>query len=207
MSNSSPRRTGHTVELAVGAFLLLALATLLVLAFASTNGKLGFGGSRYELIAKFSNIGELRVHAPVKIGGVVVGEVARVSLDPKSYSAVVTLALDPTYKNLPADTNARILTAGLLGERYVGLDPGGDPETLPSGGEIIYTQSAVVLEELIGKFIFGAGGKKPGAPAAEPSSAGTSVSGDGSSDSVPTNAQSHASGRPTQNQDPQEKRP
>ena len=163
MSNSRPRRTGQSVELAVGAFLLLALATLLVLAFATTNGKLNWASGQYTLIAKFSNVGDLRTHAPVKIGGVVVGEVAKISLDRKNYSAEVTLALDPAYKNLPADTNAKILTAGLLGERYIGLDPGGDPETLPSGGEIIYTQSAVVLEELISKFIFGAGSKKPDA--------------------------------------------
>lgn len=168
MSTHIPRRRGQHVELAVGIFLLLAFATLLVLAFASTNGKLGFGAGGYQLIAKFSNIAELRVHAPVKIGGVAVGEVSRVTLDPKTYNAVVTLSLDPPYKDLPADTNAKILTAGLLGERYVGLDPGGDPETLPSGGELIYTQGAVVLEELISKYIFGAGGK-PGAPGASES--------------------------------------
>ncbi len=163
------------LELAVGGFLLLALATLLVLAFASTNGKVGFGGEHFELTAKFSNIGELRRHAPVKIGGVVVGEVARIQLDPKSFDAVVTLALDPAYgKDLPADSDAKILTAGLLGERYVGLTPGGDPEPLGAGGEILYTQSAVVLEELIGKYIFGAGGTDkpedaaaPGTPPAE----------------------------------------
>ncbi|MEO5596948.1 MAG: outer membrane lipid asymmetry maintenance protein MlaD [Lysobacteraceae bacterium] len=164
------RRSRQGVELAVGVFLLLALAALLVLAFASTNRKLGFGGEQYELTAKFSNIADLRVHAPVKIAGVAIGEVAKISLDPKSYSAVVTLALDPPYTNMPADTNAKILTAGLLGERYVGLDPGGDPEALPSGSELIYTQSAVVLEELIGKYIFGAGGNKdtpsPGNPEA-----------------------------------------
>lgn len=162
------------LELAVGAFLLLALATLLVLAFASTNGKVGFGGGRFEITAKFGNIGELRRHAPVKIGGVAVGEVARIQLDPRSFDAVVTLALDPAYGNdLPADTDAKILTAGLLGERYVGLTPGGDPEPLGAGGEILYTQSAVVLEELIGKYIFGAGGTDrkdaaaaPGAPPA-----------------------------------------
>ena len=173
MSNPSVRRGGQRVELAVGVFLLLAFATLLVLAFASTNGKLGFGGGRYTLTAKFGNVAELRVHAPVKIAGVAVGEITKVALDPKTYSTVVTLALDPPYKDLPADTNAKVLTAGLLGERYVGLDPGGDPETLPSGGELIYTQSAVVLEELIGKYIFGAGGKKdaPGADSAKPDSA------------------------------------
>lgn len=156
------------LELAVGGFLLLALATLLVLAFASTNGKVGLGGARFELTAKFGNIGELRRHAPVKIGGVAVGEVAKIELDPGSFDAVVTLALDPGYgKDLPADTDAKILTAGLLGERYVGLTPGGDPESLASGGEILYTQSAVVLEELISKYIFGAGGTDTKANAQE----------------------------------------
>ena len=174
MNQSSPRRSGQSVELAVGAFLLLALATLLVLAFATTNGKLNWGHGQYLLIAKFSNVGDLRTHAPVKISGVAVGEVAKITLDQKNYSAVVTLALDPAYKNLPADTNAKILTAGLLGERYIGLDPGGDPETLPSGGEIIYTQSAVVLEDLISKFIFGAAGKKPDTPASDVPPSGTS---------------------------------
>ncbi len=163
MTQTGPRHGGQQIELAVGAFLLLALATLLVLAIASTNGKLRIGGGSYRLMAKFANVGELRVHAPVKIGGVVVGEVAAVSLDPKHYNANVTLALQPEYKDLPADTSAKILTAGLLGDRYVGLDPGGDTETLPSGGELIYTQSAVVLEDLISKFIFGAGGKKEAA--------------------------------------------
>ena len=188
MNNAIPRRTGQTVELAVGAFLLLALATLLVLAFASTNGDIGFGGRQYELIAKFGNIGELRKHAPVKIGGVVVGEVAKIALDQKNYGAVVTLALDPAYANLPADTNARILTAGLLGERYIGLDPGGDPETLPSGGEIIYTQSAVVLEDLIAKFIFGAGGKKSDAPVADANASGAGTAAAGSGDSAPVDS-------------------
>jgi phospholipid/cholesterol/gamma-HCH transport system substrate-binding protein len=164
MNPPGPRLGGQRVELAVGAFLLLALATLLVLAFASTNRKFGLGGSAYRLTAKFGNIGELRVHAPVKIGGVIVGQVARIELDPKSYEAVVTLALQPAYKNLPADTTTKILTAGLLGDRYVSLDPGGDPETLPSGGELIYTQNAVVLEDLISRFIFGGGRKKDDVP-------------------------------------------
>ncbi len=160
MSNSRQPRGGQRVELAVGVFLLLAFATLLILAFASTNGKVGFGASDYKLTAKFGNIGELRVHAPVKIAGVVIGEVSHVALDPKSYSAVVTLALQPAYRDMPADTSAKILTAGLLGDRYIALDPGGEAETLPSGGELIYTQNAIVLEELIGKYIFGTGGRK-----------------------------------------------
>jgi phospholipid/cholesterol/gamma-HCH transport system substrate-binding protein len=212
MNNAIPRRTGQSVELAVGAFLLLALATLLVLAFASTNGDVGFGGRQYQLIAKFGNIGELRTHAPVKIGGVVVGEVAKIALDPKNYGAVVTLALDPAYKNLPADTNARILTAGLLGERYVGLDPGGDPETLPSGGEIIYTQNAIVLEDLIAKFIFGTGGKPSNVPATDAGAADTGTSATGSGNVSPVDATPAATASATakpagKSAAPQEKRP
>ena len=167
MSRTKQPRSGQRVELAVGIFLFLAFATLLILAFASTNGNIGFGAGNYRLTAKFGNIGELRVHAPVKIAGVVIGEVSHVALDPKTYSAVVTLALQPAYKNMPADTSAKILTAGLLGDRYIALDPGGEAETLPSGGELIYTQNAIVLEELIGKYIFGAGAKKDLLPAAD----------------------------------------
>jgi len=210
MNNSHPRRTGQSVELAVGAFLLLALATLLVLAFASTNGDVGFGGRQYKLIAKFGNIGELRTHAPVKIGGVVVGEVAKIALDQKNYGAVVTLALDPAYKNLPADTNARILTAGLLGERYVGLDPGGDPDTLPSGGEIIYTQSAVVLEDLIAKFIFGTGSKPSNVPVAASADTGTSTATAGDASpiaSAPATTTSAVTKPARKSVIPQEKRP
>lgn len=144
-------------ELAVGLFLLLSLASLLVLAFASTDGKTGFIGETYELRARFSNIGELRVRAPVKIGGVAVGQIARIELDPATFEAVVTLRINRETGELPADTSAGVFTSGLLGERYVGLTPGGDPEALQPGDEILLTQSAVVLEQLIGKYIFGAG--------------------------------------------------
>ncbi len=144
-------------ELAVGLFLLLSLASLLVLAFASTDGKTGFVGETYELRARFSNIGELRVRAPVKIGGVPVGEVAGIELDPTTFEAVVRLSIDRSAGELPGDTSAGVFTSGLLGERYVGLTPGGDPAPLKPGDEILLTQSAVVLEQLIGKYIFGAG--------------------------------------------------
>ena len=121
---------GPRLEFAVGAFLLLALASLLVLALASTNGKFGFGGHTYPLKARFTNLGQLRTSAPVKIGGVVIGNVADIQLDPAKFDAVVTLAIDDRYKDLPADTSAGILTGGLLGESYIGLQPGGDVETL-----------------------------------------------------------------------------
>ena len=146
---------GPRLEFAVGAFLLLALASLLVLAFASTNRQFG-GGDSYPLTARFSSLGQLRLQAPVRIGGVAVGRVAKIDLDPKRFDAVVTLDIDRRYQ-LPADTSAGIFTSGLLGESYIGLQPGGDPENLKSGEEIAYTQPAVDLIQLAGKYMFGGG--------------------------------------------------
>ncbi|WP_045726507.1 outer membrane lipid asymmetry maintenance protein MlaD [Xanthomonas sp. GPE 39] len=166
---------GPRLEFAVGAFLLLGLASLLVLAIASTNRQWGFGGDRYALIARFSQIGQLRAQAPVKIGGVIIGQVAKIDLDPTKFDSVVTLSIDDKYKDLPADTSAAILTSGLLGESYVGLQPGGDPDTLKPGQEIAFTQPAVDLIQLVGKYMFGggSGGDKTATPAAAPSAAGT----------------------------------
>lgn len=152
MSSRAPR-----IEFAVGAFLLLALASLLVLAFASTNGKWGFGGDSYEITARFSNLGPLRPNAPVKIGGVAIGQVSHIALDPVKLDSVVTLAIDKRYDQLPADTAAAILTSGLLGESYVGLQPGGDPEVLKAGDELFLTQSSVDLMQLVGKYMFSGG--------------------------------------------------
>ncbi|MFL6592966.1 MAG: outer membrane lipid asymmetry maintenance protein MlaD [Luteimonas sp.] len=152
---------GPRLEFAVGAFLLLALASLLVLALASTNGKFGFGRHAYPLKARFTNLGQLRTSAPVKIGGVVIGDVADIQLDPAKFDAVVTLSIDDRYKDLPVDTSAGILTGGLLGESYIGLQPGGDVQTLKPGEEIAFTTPAVDLIQMVGKYMFGGG--KPAA--------------------------------------------
>lgn len=157
MSIRAPR-----IEFAVGAFLLLGLASLLVLALASTNGKWGSGGDSYTLTARFTSIGALRPNAPVKISGVAVGRVADIQVDPVKYDSVVTLAIDNKFKDLPGDTAAGIFTSGLLGESYIGLSPGGDPEPLKPGDEIFMTQSAVDLIQLVGKYMFSGGGTKPG---------------------------------------------
>jgi phospholipid/cholesterol/gamma-HCH transport system substrate-binding protein len=168
---------GPRLEFSVGAFLLLALASLLVLAMASTNQRWGFGSEGYELKARFSQIGQLRKQAPVKIGGVVVGQVGDIELDPTRFDSIVTLKLDPRYKDLPGDTSAGIFTSGLLGESYIGLQPGGDPEVLKSGDEIVFTQPAVDLIQMVGKYMFSGAGNTgaasqdaPGAdaPATEP---------------------------------------
>ncbi len=145
------------LEWSVGAFIIMGLACALVLAFASTNSQDRLGGGGYELTARFGNLGELKPRAPVKIAGVKVGEVTRVELDQVNFDAVVTMHLTPAAGELPADSSAGIFTSGLLGERYVGITPGGDPEPLAPGDEIMLTQSAVVLEQLIGKYLFGSG--------------------------------------------------
>ena len=160
---------GPRLEFSVGAFLVLALALLLVLALASTNRRFGIGGDTYPLVAKFTQVGQLRAQAPVKIGGVVVGQVGKIELDPKTFQSVVTLSIDGRYKDLSADTSAGIFTSGLLGESYIGLSPGGDPESLKPGDEIAYTQPAVDLLQLVGKYMFSGGDKPAGDAAAAPS--------------------------------------
>ena len=153
---------GPRIEFAVGAFLLLALGSLLVLALASTNRNWGFGRDSYNLKARFTAIGALRPNAPVKIAGVAVGKVADIQVDPVKYDSVVTLAIDSKYKDLPGDTAAGIFTNGLLGESYIGLTPGGDPEPLKPGDEIFMTQPAVDLIQLVGKYMFSGAGKPSG---------------------------------------------
>ncbi len=156
---------GPRLEFAVGAFLLLALASLLVLAVASTNGRFGMSRDTYDLQARFTNLGQLRPMAPVKIGGVTIGQVSAITLDPVKFDSIVTLAIDNRYSGIPIDTSAGILTGGLLGESYVGLQPGGDMEVLRDGEELVYTQPAVDLIQMVGKYMFG-GGAPGGADAA-----------------------------------------
>ena len=144
---------GIFVAVGVGAILFLALKVGNLVSFGSPPG--------YRLEAHFDNIGGLKLRAPVKAAGIVVGRVESVRLDPASYQAVVTMKLDNGHE-FTADTIASILTSGLLGEVYIGLDPGGDPKMLADGGKIMKTQSAVVLEKLIGQFLYdkAAGGGK-----------------------------------------------
>ena len=165
---------GPRLEFAVGAFLVLALASVLVLAVASTNGKFGFARDSYELTARFTNLGQLRPNAPVKVGGVTIGSVSKIDLDPVKFDTIVTLAIDSRFNEIPIDTSAQILTGGLLGESYVGLQPGGDLEVFQPGEELVYTQPAVDLMQMVGKYMFsgtgddgaGAGGTPaPDAPA------------------------------------------
>ncbi|MHB1245171.1 MAG: outer membrane lipid asymmetry maintenance protein MlaD [Sulfuriferula sp.] len=141
------------LDLWVGVFVAAGLAALLVLAFKVGNMS-GFNMSdAYTVTAEFDNIGGLKPRAAVKSAGVVVGRVSQIAFDDKTYEATVTLSLDKRYA-FPKDTIAAILTSGLLGEQYIGLDAGGSEKKLASGDKIRITQSAVVLENLISQFLY-----------------------------------------------------
>ena len=141
------------LDLWVGFFVVFGFAALLFLALRVGNLSSSNFAETYQITAKFDNIGGLKVRGPVKSAGVVVGRVSDIRFDPESYEAVVTLTMDGRY-HFPKDTFASILTAGLLGEQYIGLDAGGDERQLKSGDVVAKTQSAVVLEKLISQFMF-----------------------------------------------------
>ena len=142
-----------TLEFIVGLFVLLGLAALAVLAIQVGSAPFGHTDT-YDVTANFENIGGLNVRAPVSIGGVRIGRVTAIDLDTELYSARVTMSIEETYVELPIDTSAAILTSGLLGAQFVGLEPGGDFEYLSDGDEIELTQSTIQLENLIGRFMF-----------------------------------------------------
>lgn len=147
----------------VGLFVLLGAAALVFLALRAGNmSSLSFAPT-YTLSASFDNVGGLKVRAPVKSAGVVVGRVGAITFDNKSFQATVTLNVESSYQ-FPKDTSAAILTSGLLGEQYVGLTPGAEEENFAAGGKIRYTQSAVVLENLISKFLYNSADKQGSAP-------------------------------------------
>ena len=142
-----------TIDLWVGVFVALGLGALLFLALKVGNLASFSTAETYQVDARFSNIGGLKVRAPVKSAGVVVGRVADIGFDNESYEAVAVLTIDSRYR-FPRDTAAKILTSGLLGEQYIGLEAGADARMLKSGERLRITQSAVVLENLISQFLF-----------------------------------------------------
>lgn len=143
----------NSIDLWVGLFVAIGLIALLYLALKAGNMSAFSFQKTYNVTAKFDNIGGLKPRAPVKSAGVVVGRVNSISFDDDSYQAIVTLTLEDRYK-FPKDSSAKILTSGLLGEQYIGLEVGGDSDMLASGGKISQTQSAIVLENLISQFLF-----------------------------------------------------
>ena len=142
-----------TIDLWVGVFVIAGFAALIFLALRVGNLTTFSTAQSYQIEARFGNIGGLKVRAPVKSAGVVVGRIIEIRFDNESYEAVVMMDVDQAYR-FPRDTTGKILTSGILGEQYVGLEAGGDAKMLASGERLRLTQSAVVLENLISQFLF-----------------------------------------------------
>ncbi|MGM0658016.1 MAG: outer membrane lipid asymmetry maintenance protein MlaD [Pseudomonadota bacterium] len=147
-------KSSNQVEIAAGIFLLLGIAALIFLAMEATDSGGIKSDETYRVNAYFTNIGGLKVRAPVAMAGVTIGRVNSIELDQETLEARVVMEIDAGYDDLPSDTSASVLTSGILGDQYVGLEPGGAPDALTDGDRILLTNSAVVLEQLIGRYLF-----------------------------------------------------
>lgn len=152
------RRSG-SVDFVTGLFVFLGIAAIFWLIVETSNYRAYKLTEGYTVSARFSDIGSLKVRAPVTLAGFPVGRVVRIDFDKDRYQAIVRMRLSPRFDNIPVDSSASILTAGLLGEKYVGLEPGADTTFLKEGDEITFTQSAVVLENLVSKYLFNKAGE------------------------------------------------
>jgi phospholipid/cholesterol/gamma-HCH transport system substrate-binding protein len=155
--------SNEKVDVWVGLFVLLGALALVFLALRAGNLSSFSLADSYTVQARFENIGGLKVRAPIKSSGVVVGRVSAIRFDDTTYQAVVTFDLEKSFE-FPADSSASILTSGLLGEQYVGLDAGGEQRMLAAGDDIFMTQSAIVLEQLISQFLYGTAESEGAAP-------------------------------------------
>ncbi|MDD2800603.1 MAG: outer membrane lipid asymmetry maintenance protein MlaD [Methylobacter sp.] len=144
----------NTQDTLVGLFVAAGIAGLFFLSMQVSNLSSFTEHDSYTITARFENSGGLKVKSPVSAAGVKIGQVTGIRFDPKTYQSVVSLSIDVQYNNLPEDTTASIFTAGLLGEQYVSLEPGGSDDFLKNGGNIEITQSAIILEKAIGQFLF-----------------------------------------------------
>lgn len=144
----------RTLEILVGAFMAMGFVALFFLAMEVSNLGSASTGNGYAVIARFDNVGSLKERSPVSIAGVRIGQVEKIRFDQNTFQALVTLRIEQRFNRIPSDTFANIYTAGLLGEQYIGLDPGGSPDYLVDGDQIEHTQSALVLERMIGQFLF-----------------------------------------------------
>ena len=154
--------SNRSLEIGTGLFVLLGFAALAFLTtqLPGSGIKLHSAGDSFQVTARFDNVGDLKVGAPVTMAGVRIGRVAGVSFDPADFKALVTLAIDQRYNQIPDDSDAAIQTSGLLGAKYVGLGAGGSTAYLANGTQIQFTQSALVLENLVNKLFAGIAGKK-----------------------------------------------
>ncbi len=144
----------RTIEITVGLFVAAGLAALFMLAMKVSNLANYTGDDGYVISARFDNIGGLKVRSPVSASGVRVGQVVGIEYDSEGYEARVTMSIDPQYDKFPVDTAASVLTSGLLGEQFIGLQPGAEEDYLKNGSEIELTQSALVLEQIVGQFLY-----------------------------------------------------
>jgi len=167
-------KNSRSLEIGTGAFVLLGFAALAFLTTQLPGTSLNLGGDEggYAVTAKFTNIGDLKPGSPVTMAGVRIGRVESIKIDSKDYKAAVVLRIEDQYSEIPEDSDASIQTAGLLGGKYVGIGPGGSETFLKQGGQIEFTQSAIVLESLVNKFFANMASKgsdesKSDAPAAE----------------------------------------
>lgn len=147
----------RSVELGTGLFVLLGLAALFFLATQTTGSENFTGSDTYTVTARFQNVGNLKSRAPVSMSGVTIGRVTSVQFDPERLDAQVTFEIGARYDQIPDDSDAAILTSGLLGSQYLGLQAGGSESFLHEGSEVQFTQSAVILENLISKYLFSSG--------------------------------------------------
>ncbi len=153
---------GHSrlIEIGVGLFVAAGMAALFMLAMQVSNLSNSISGDTYAITAAFENIGGLKVRSPVTVSGVRVGRVDAIDYDSRAYEAVVTLSIDSRYNSFPEDTSASIFTSGLLGEQYIALEPGGSETNLAEGDRLQLTQSALVIEQLVGQFLYNQAGKQ-----------------------------------------------
>ncbi|MBF0470231.1 MAG: outer membrane lipid asymmetry maintenance protein MlaD [Gammaproteobacteria bacterium] len=152
----------RSVEIWVGIFVTMGAAALFVLAMQVSNLNLTGEEDGYSIQASFENISGLKVRSPVTIGGVTIGRVTAIEYDTKAFEAVVTMEIQGHFNNLPEDSSASVYTAGLLGEKYIGIVPGGAEEPLVEGSKVMLTESSIVLEQLISQFIFSKGSGEGG---------------------------------------------
>lgn len=148
-----------SLELWVGLFVAAGILALAMLAFKVGNLTSADVMNSYKVTARFDNVGGLKVKAAVTMAGVRIGRVSAIAFDNKKYQALVTMDIDGRYQNIPKDSSASILTSGLLGDQYIGIEPGGEDASLKSGDTFLRTQSALVLEKLVGQVIFNKAGE------------------------------------------------
>jgi phospholipid/cholesterol/gamma-HCH transport system substrate-binding protein len=161
-------RSTRTIDISTGLFVLLGFAAILFMVTQITNREFSLDSTSYRLTASFENVGGLKAGAPVSMAGVTIGRVEAIQYDMSLLKAVVTLRIDGQYNAIPDDSDASIFTAGLLGGQYVGLSPGGSEDAFRDGDRVEFVQDAVVLENLISKYLFNSAAKEPAVDPAAP---------------------------------------